>query len=126
MSPHPYLTTPQPSEPPKKPGKAKSPSTKALNVFSDDGSFLNRIKRNTINQKGEEDKKKEQEALERKKAFDSRFKNRGKRPLPTSSNPTHTSDVTPDNEEPPSKKVKYSDKSTKQDVKSQGLLRTTF
>ncbi|GBC42393.1 hypothetical protein RIR_jg9963.t1 [Rhizophagus irregularis DAOM 181602=DAOM 197198] len=51
-------------------------STPAINIFSNDGSFLDRFKK----MKAEEDEKKKQlEALERKKAFEDRIKNRGKR-----------------------------------------------
>ncbi|CAG8673328.1 6338_t:CDS:2 [Dentiscutata heterogama] len=51
-------------------------STPAINIFSNDGSFLDRFKK----MKAEEDEKKKQlGALERKKAFEDRIKNRGKR-----------------------------------------------
>ncbi|KAG9291088.1 hypothetical protein G9A89_012960 [Geosiphon pyriformis] len=62
-------------------------STPAINIFSNDGSFLDRFKK----MKAEEDeKKKQREALERKKAFEDRIKNRGKRRSPP------TDDVEPD------------------------------
>ncbi|KAF8228792.1 hypothetical protein L208DRAFT_1403164 [Tricholoma matsutake] len=54
---------------------------KPTNVFSNDGSFLERFQRI---RKEEEDKKKEQEALDKKRNFDNRFRNRGKRPPPNS------------------------------------------
>ncbi|RHZ68251.1 hypothetical protein Glove_296g52 [Diversispora epigaea] len=51
-------------------------STPAINIFSNDGNFLDRFKK----MKAEEDEKKKQlDALERKKAFEDRIKNRGKR-----------------------------------------------
>ncbi|KAF8182313.1 hypothetical protein BJ912DRAFT_596691 [Pholiota molesta] len=55
-------------------GNSRSPSVKPPNVFSNDGSFLSRIRRSL---KEEEEKKKAQEALERKKNFADRFKQRG-------------------------------------------------
>ncbi|GBB87918.1 hypothetical protein RclHR1_01440033, partial [Rhizophagus clarus] len=60
-------------------------STPAINIFSNDGSFLDRFKK----MKAEEDEKKKQlEALERKKAFEDRIKNRGKRKIqPTDEEP---------------------------------------
>ncbi|CAH7669563.1 hypothetical protein PPACK8108_LOCUS4418 [Phakopsora pachyrhizi] len=49
---------------------------KAMNVFTNDGSFLERFKK----MKEEEvEKKKQREALARKQAFEQRIKNRGKR-----------------------------------------------
>ncbi|CAG8601245.1 9611_t:CDS:2 [Paraglomus occultum] len=59
-------------------------STPAINIFSNDGSFLERFKR----MKAEEDEKKKQlEALDRKKAFEDRIKNRGKRKLSATESP---------------------------------------
>ncbi|CAG8513319.1 7355_t:CDS:2, partial [Acaulospora morrowiae] len=59
-----------------KPSKNVPSSTPAINIFSNDGSFLDRFKK----MKAEEDEKKKQlDALERKKAFEDRIKNRGKR-----------------------------------------------
>ncbi|KAG7445626.1 uncharacterized protein BT62DRAFT_1076710 [Guyanagaster necrorhizus] len=55
------------------------PAVKPVNVFSDDGSFLDRIRRSM---KEEDEKRKREEDLERKRNFDNRFRNRGKRPLP--------------------------------------------
>jgi len=63
------------------PAKPIPPKAKPTNVFSNDGSFLERFQR-TKTEEGE--KRKEQEALEKKRNFDNRFKNRGKRPLPDS------------------------------------------
>ncbi|KAF9533199.1 hypothetical protein CPB83DRAFT_890317 [Crepidotus variabilis] len=65
--------------------QSRSPPPKLTNVFTDDGSFLDRIRRSmkslhTYGIQEEEDKKKDQTALERKKNFADRFKNRGKRP----------------------------------------------
>ncbi|KAG0142320.1 hypothetical protein CROQUDRAFT_135656 [Cronartium quercuum f. sp. fusiforme G11] len=49
---------------------------KAMNVFTNDGSFLERFKK----MKEEEvEKKKQEDALVRKQAFEQRIKNRGKR-----------------------------------------------
>ncbi|THH32416.1 hypothetical protein EUX98_g1772 [Antrodiella citrinella] len=55
--------------------------TKPTNVFSNDGSFLQRFQHL---KKDEEEKKKQEEVLARKRQFDSRFKARGKRPSPES------------------------------------------
>ncbi|EGN94022.1 hypothetical protein SERLA73DRAFT_145092 [Serpula lacrymans var. lacrymans S7.3] len=95
--------TPQPSSgyaspaPSTVPSNPNTPKSKATNVFSNDGSFLERFQRN---KKDEEDKKKQEEALTRKREFDSRFKKRGKRPPPDPS-PAVT---VPEN--PPSKKAR--------------------
>lgn len=65
------------------PNQSSSKSTpKALNVFTNDGSFLERFQRT---KKEEEEKKKSEDALARKRDFNNRFKNRGKRPPPDSS-----------------------------------------
>ncbi|KAG8871475.1 hypothetical protein FRB97_008651, partial [Tulasnella sp. 331] len=65
---------PGPSVPPAKSQSASKP--KPVNVFSNDGSFLERFQRT---KKEEDEKKKQDEATTRKRAFDDRFKNRGKR-----------------------------------------------
>ncbi|KAH7908825.1 hypothetical protein BJ138DRAFT_308681 [Hygrophoropsis aurantiaca] len=65
---------------------------KPTNVFSNDGSFLERIQRN---KKEEEEKKKQEDALTRKRQFDDRFKKRGKRPPPDSEPEPVTSSETP-------------------------------
>ncbi|KAH7924516.1 hypothetical protein BV22DRAFT_1090721, partial [Leucogyrophana mollusca] len=70
---------------------------KPTNVFTNDGSFLERFQRN---KKEEDEKKKQEEALARKRQFDDRFKRRGKRPPPDS-----CSSVTIP-ETPPAKKSK--------------------
>ncbi|KDR83078.1 hypothetical protein GALMADRAFT_238889, partial [Galerina marginata CBS 339.88] len=62
--------------------------------------------------------KKEQDALERKKNFGNRFRNRGKRPHPPQSPPSN-SDTTPETEEAPKKKKKVSDEPAKEDNSSQ-------
>ncbi|KIL00197.1 hypothetical protein PAXRUDRAFT_821897 [Paxillus rubicundulus Ve08.2h10] len=80
------------------------PKPKPVNVFSNDGSFLERFQRT---KKEEEDKRKAEEALEKKRQFADRFKSRGKRPPPASS-PAVTS---PDPQESPAKKVKVDDSS---------------
>jgi hypothetical protein len=55
------------------------PKPKPTNVFTNDGSFLERVLRS---KKGEEGKLKEEDLANRKKNFDNRFKNRGKRARP--------------------------------------------
>ncbi|KAH9949795.1 hypothetical protein B0H21DRAFT_726012 [Amylocystis lapponica] len=68
------LPVPSPAPKPHAPHKSKP-----ANVFSNDGSFLERFQRI---KKDEEEKKKQDEVLARKRNFDERFKTRGKRPLP--------------------------------------------
>ncbi|KAF9465327.1 hypothetical protein BDZ94DRAFT_1160299 [Collybia nuda] len=63
-----------------KPSSSKPPP-KPVNVFTNDGSFLERFQ---SNKKEGDEKKKELDALERKRNFDNRFRNRGKRPAPNS------------------------------------------
>ncbi|KAI0916963.1 hypothetical protein AcW1_007719 [Taiwanofungus camphoratus] len=89
-SPAPLSTipsVPKPNAPPK---------FKPTNVFSNDGSFLERFQRI---KKDEEEKKKQEEILAKKRTFDERFKNRGKRPLPDAANSESAT-------EPSSKKTK--------------------
>ncbi|KAG2070266.1 hypothetical protein BDR04DRAFT_607282 [Suillus decipiens] len=71
------------------------PKPKPVNVFSNDGSFLERFQRN---KKEEENKRKAEEALARKKQFDDRFRKRGKRHQPDTSST--------DTKGKPTKKVK--------------------
>ncbi|EJF63259.1 hypothetical protein BD309DRAFT_989486 [Dichomitus squalens] len=100
-SPAPLLTTPAPPKP-----NNAAPKPKPVNVFSNDGSFLERFQR----LKKEEDEKKKQEEIlakcgsftlnlsciatnhlrlpHRKREFDNRFKNRGKRRSPDTSSST--------------------------------------
>ncbi|KAH8091018.1 hypothetical protein BXZ70DRAFT_1011278 [Cristinia sonorae] len=72
-----------------KPNTAAKP--KPANVFSNDGSFLERFQHL---KKDEEERKKQEEALARKRNFDDRFKKRGKRPAPDEST-SATSSETP-------------------------------
>ncbi|EPQ54680.1 hypothetical protein GLOTRDRAFT_130030 [Gloeophyllum trabeum ATCC 11539] len=99
-SPSPVPFVPRASPP--APGSATSskpsgPKVKPANVFSNDGSFLERFQR--IKQE-EDEKKKQEEALARKRTFDERFKKRGKRASPEATVPTDTTD------EPAVKKAK--------------------
>ncbi|PFH51218.1 hypothetical protein AMATHDRAFT_59484 [Amanita thiersii Skay4041] len=104
----PALSTPHSSTPTPSNGAASTAirhksKSKPVNVFTNDGSFLERFQRN---KKEEEEKKKQEEILHRKKYFDNRFKNRGKRPRTEDtpepdnaspiSNGTSASPVTPD------------------------------
>lgn len=61
------------------PSSKSSSKAKAANVFSNDGSFLERFQRS---KKEEELKKKAEEELQKKRNFDDRFKKRGKRTAP--------------------------------------------
>ncbi|KAH8922428.1 hypothetical protein BT69DRAFT_1282294 [Atractiella rhizophila] len=58
--------------------QAKAVQAKAMNVFTDDGSFLERFKKLREEQV---EKKQQDDALARKKAIDNRIKFRGKRKL---------------------------------------------
>ncbi|RPD62597.1 hypothetical protein L226DRAFT_532412 [Lentinus tigrinus ALCF2SS1-7] len=69
---------------------------KPVNVFSNDGSFLERFQRL---KKEEDEKKKQEEIITKKREFDSRFKNRGKRRSPDTSSSTPAT-------ENPAKKLK--------------------
>ncbi|KAF8881904.1 hypothetical protein BD779DRAFT_1544940 [Infundibulicybe gibba] len=88
--------TPPSSSASSKPG---SVPPKPKNVFSNDGSFLERFRQ----LKEEDDRKKDLEVLERKKKFDNRFRNRGKRPPPATSS---SSDDQPERQ--PAKRPKIS------------------
>ncbi|KIP05317.1 hypothetical protein PHLGIDRAFT_119964 [Phlebiopsis gigantea 11061_1 CR5-6] len=66
--------------------------SKPVNVFSNDGSFLERFQHL---KKDEEDKKKQEETMAKKRAFDSRFKQRGKRPLPLAESSDDTTEIAP-------------------------------
>ncbi|OCH87961.1 hypothetical protein OBBRIDRAFT_795701 [Obba rivulosa] len=59
--------------------KPHQPKPKPTNVFSNDGSFLERFQRL---KQDEEEKKKQEDTLAKKRAFDERFKKRGKRSSP--------------------------------------------
>ncbi|KWU41192.1 hypothetical protein RHOSPDRAFT_37276 [Rhodotorula sp. JG-1b] len=76
MSPQPQstvITVPKRIEPP------AAASAKPKNLFTNDGSFLERFKKNAVPTPDQE-KKEREEALARKKALEERFKRRGKRP----------------------------------------------
>ncbi|KAF8625976.1 hypothetical protein AX17_006700 [Amanita inopinata Kibby_2008] len=86
------------------------PKAKAVNVFTNDGSFLERFQRS---KKEEDEKRKQEEILERKKHFDDRFRKRGKRrhpgatPEPERASPaSDASSVTAAADENPAKKLK--------------------
>ncbi|KAI0683260.1 hypothetical protein BC835DRAFT_1296479 [Cytidiella melzeri] len=79
------------------------PKSRPSNVFSNDGSFLERFQHL---KKDEEEKKKQEETLARKREFDNRFKRRGKRPPPDTASSTAVT-------ENPAKKVKVDEAMTK-------------
>ncbi|EIW59275.1 uncharacterized protein TRAVEDRAFT_58184 [Trametes versicolor FP-101664 SS1] len=89
-SPAPSSNSPAPPKP------NAPPKPKPLNVFSNDGSFLERFQRL---KKEEDEKKKQEDTLRQKREFDSRFKKRGKRPSPDASSSNDTT-------ENPAKKAK--------------------
>ncbi|KAI6044905.1 hypothetical protein EDC04DRAFT_274198 [Pisolithus marmoratus] len=88
----PCTTTKAPAVPPKQ---------KPVNVFSNDGSFLERFQRN---RREDEEKRKAELALARKRQFADRFRNRGKRHLPPPD--TSLTVTTTDAQESPAKKPK--------------------
>ncbi|POY71908.1 hypothetical protein BMF94_5065 [Rhodotorula taiwanensis] len=75
--------SPQPQSkliaPPKRIEPSAATAAKPKNLFSNDGSFLERFKKAAVPTPDQERKERE-EALARKKALEDRFKNRGKRP----------------------------------------------
>ncbi|KZT09199.1 uncharacterized protein LAESUDRAFT_722924 [Laetiporus sulphureus 93-53] len=89
-SPAPLSTTPP------VPKAHTHPKPKPTNIFSNDGSFLERFQRL---KKDEEEKKEQEDTVARKRTFDERFKKRGKRPPPDAQNSTPAT-------EPPVKKSK--------------------
>ncbi|KAI0074366.1 hypothetical protein K474DRAFT_1665463 [Panus rudis PR-1116 ss-1] len=68
------------------------PKVKPVNVFSNDGSFLERFQQL---KKDEEEKKRQEEILAKKRAFDNRFKTRGKRPPPPPSDSNSATEPSP-------------------------------
>ncbi|GAA5900101.1 hypothetical protein JCM8208_002014 [Rhodotorula glutinis] len=70
--------TPQPLVAPK---KGSAPPSKPQNLFTNDGSFLSKFKKQLSPE--EQEKQDREAAIARKKALDERIKNRGKCPLPT-------------------------------------------
>ncbi|KAG2010017.1 hypothetical protein CC2G_012876 [Coprinopsis cinerea AmutBmut pab1-1] len=91
------------------------PGSKPVNIFSNDGSFLERFHQ----LKQEDDvKKKEKEILERKRKFADRFKNRGKRASSSSSGHPSGSSTPSDgaeSSEPATKKARTDNSSDKVD-----------
>ncbi|KAG8897270.1 hypothetical protein FRB99_008272 [Tulasnella sp. 403] len=78
---------------------AKSQSTtkpKPVNVFSNDGSFLERFQRT---KKAKEERRRQEELLAKKRAFDERFKTRGKRKTDDAPE-TDTADAVPPAKKP--------------------------
>lgn len=82
---------------PKPKGPSIAAPVKPANVFSNDGSFLERFKKSSA-PPVDSDKQEREKALARKKAMEDRFKNRGKRTATPTSND--------DNLSPESKKFK--------------------
>ncbi|TCD68346.1 hypothetical protein EIP91_010984 [Steccherinum ochraceum] len=85
-SPNPSSSTGTPHS--SKPNAAAKP--KPSNVFSNDGSFLQRFQHL---KKDEEEKKKQEETLAKKRQFDNRFKARGKRPAPDAADSASVADT---------------------------------
>ncbi|GAA6058908.1 hypothetical protein JCM10212_002860 [Sporobolomyces blumeae] len=81
--------------------KTKAPSappSKPANVFSNDGSFLERFKKGALTE-AEKEKEEREKALARKKALEDRFKNRGKRRAPSTESDSSTSKKKKDGED---------------------------
>ncbi|KAG0654290.1 hypothetical protein C6P46_001810 [Rhodotorula mucilaginosa] len=81
------ITVPKRIEPP------AAASAKPKNLFTNDGSFLERFKKNAVPTPDQE-KKEREEALARKKALEERFKRRGKRPSSASASTSPTDGAT--------------------------------
>jgi len=106
-----HSSTPQPSTPTTGSSTPNSfmataktvsqPKNKPINVFSNDGSFLERFQRSKME---EEEKKKQEDTLKKKREFDERFKNRRKRPHQESNDAP-----APLPDDHPSKKVRPND-----------------
>ncbi|KAH7096412.1 hypothetical protein BKA62DRAFT_510459 [Auriculariales sp. MPI-PUGE-AT-0066] len=79
---------------------------KPTNVFSNDGSFLERFQRHKT---GPDDKQKTDDDLKKKREFDQRFKNRRKRVAPEPDEAPRS--ATPESQ-PPAKKAKASSDKT--------------
>ncbi|BGP00123.1 hypothetical protein RTBOTA2_003682 [Rhodotorula toruloides] len=75
LSPSPSTSASTPVVPAK---KGAEPPQKPRNLFSNDGSFLERFKKNAV-PTADQEKKEREEVLARKKALEERFKKRGKR-----------------------------------------------
>ncbi|KAI0657243.1 hypothetical protein C8Q70DRAFT_1002911 [Cubamyces menziesii] len=110
-SPAPLSTSPPPPKP------NTHPKPKPVNIFSNDGSFLERFQRL---KKEEDEKKKQEELLRKKREFDNRFKSRGKRrspDAPSSNDTTESPAKKPKVDEPLNQYQKelqsYADKSLK-------------
>jgi len=89
MSSNSAAASPSPSPAPSTPATASSvclapskPKSRPVNLFSNDGSFLERFQRN---KKEENEKKAAENLTQKKRTFEDRFKNRGKRPAPSDS-----------------------------------------
>ncbi|BGP25255.1 hypothetical protein JCM10295v2_004178 [Rhodotorula toruloides] len=82
LSPSPASSASTPVVPAKKPAE---PPAKPRNLFSNDGSFLERFKKNTV-PTADQEKKEREEILARKKALEERFKKRGKRHADSTAN----------------------------------------
>ncbi|GAA5872935.1 hypothetical protein JCM8547_003268 [Rhodosporidiobolus lusitaniae] len=67
--------------------KTAPPPPKPVNIFSSDGSFLERMKANKGLTPAEKEKEEKDKAIARKKALEDRFKKRGKRPADSSADP---------------------------------------
>ncbi|KAM6494510.1 hypothetical protein JOM56_010871 [Amanita muscaria] len=72
------VTTSGPATP--GPNKTTTKKPKPFNVFTNDGSFLERFQQSKKEE--EEKRRKEEDIINRKKDFESRFRNRGKRARP--------------------------------------------
>jgi len=99
----PAPSTPATASSPASPAPSK-PKSKPVNLFSNDGSFLERFQRT----KKEENEKKAAESLvTQKRTFEDRFKNRGKRSAPSDSDgAAGASGQTPPESGGPTKKPK--------------------
>ncbi|KAI0357563.1 hypothetical protein OH77DRAFT_1399305 [Trametes cingulata] len=112
-----YASSARLSTSPPPPRPHTHPKPKPVNIFSNDGSFLERFQRL---KKEEDEKKKQEEILRKKREFDNRFKTRGKRrspDAPSSNDTTENPAKKPKVDEPLTQYQKelqnYADKSLK-------------
>ncbi|GAA5992385.1 hypothetical protein JCM10908_000456 [Rhodotorula pacifica] len=94
-SPQPPHAPPAAASSSKRIEPAPAVAAKPKNLFTNDGSFLERFKKNSVPTPDQE-KKEREEALARKKALEERFKRRGKRPSSAASAPNQNGTASPD------------------------------
>ncbi|KAF8327401.1 uncharacterized protein EI90DRAFT_3067608 [Cantharellus anzutake] len=115
VAPHSAAHSPSPAHPSKQP--SPSSKVKPINVFSNDGSFLERLQRS---KREEEERKQADVVAQKKRGFDDRFKKRGKRPAPSADTPDSGSSGETDEPAGPAKKAKTSEPLSQYEKEVQG------